>query len=373
MSDTESNEPGAQPPVAIEPPREPETGPPPGAPAAAPVHEPRSRRRVLPFFATVLFIALCAAVGYLWQQHQQLAQRVAALPEPANPDAQIAVMSKAIDTLRQQITALQSRPTGAPDLAPVESRLAVLEKKAQEAPSGGAAVDLGPLQQKLDSLAAEAAAARGAEADMKGRIADLTERLTAALQQARSAETDTNGKIADLTERLSAATEQARSAEAQARQLGSKANEAQRVEQAQVALNAGEPLGPIPDAPPALARFATERPPTEASLRLAFPKAAEAAIRASAPDTAGKTFGERMWLRARGLVTIKQGEKVVLGAPAAEVLGAAQARLNAGDLAGTVQALDDLDKPAAAAMAPWRQEAEALLAARMALAKMARG
>ena len=51
-------------------------------------------------------------------------------------------------------------------------------------------------------------------------------------------------------------------------------------------------------------------------------------------------------------------------------MGEAATRLNAGDLGGAVALLGGLDAGAAQAMAPWRERAEALLAARGALAAM---
>ena len=105
-----------------------------------------------------------------------------------------------------------------------------------------------------------------------------------------------------------------------------------RLQAAGAALAAGRPLGALPDAPPALARFATTAPPTEASLRLAFPAAAQAALAASRPDTAGKPFLDRLWTRTQALVTVRQGDKVIVGDPAGGVLAAARARLDAGDL-----------------------------------------
>jgi hypothetical protein len=77
-------------------------------------------------------------------------------------------------------------------------------------------------------------------------------------------------------------------------------------------------------------------------------------------------------LHARSLVTVKHGDQVLLGTSASSVLGAAQARLDAGDLAGAVAALDGLDAAAATAMASWRGQAQGLLDARNALAQMAR-
>jgi hypothetical protein len=80
-----------------------------------------------------------------------------------------------------------------------------------------------------------------------------------------------------------------------------------------------------------------------------------------------------MWLHIRSLVTIRDGEKVLVGAPAATVLAQAQGRLDAGDVGGAVAALGQLDGPAAQAIAGWKDQAQALLDARAALAKMANG
>jgi len=154
--------------------------------------------------------------------------------------------------------------------------------------------------------------------------------------------------------------------------LADRAAQAQRVQEAEAALEAGEPLGDIPGAPPAVARFAHGRPPTEAALRLAFPAAAEAAEQASRPSIDGKSLGERVLMHVSSLLTVKQGNRVLVGAPATTVLGEAGARLEAGDLAGALAALDALDSAAAQAMAGWRGDAKALLDARAALAQMAR-
>ena len=138
------------------------------------------------------------------------------------------------------------------------------------------------------------------------------------------------------------------------------------------ALHDGAPLGPLPDAPPALARFATIAPPTLATLRRDFTPAATAALAASLPveETA---ISSQIWRRLAALVTVRQGDAVLFGPPAALVLTLAQTRLDAGDLQGALAALDTLDTGAAPAMAPWRRDAQALLDARAALAALARG
>ena len=328
------------------PPEPPPAAHPEPLPEAEPVatERPPRRRRggaLRTLLATLLFLILFGAVAWLWDQQQQLTAMYAAQPT-VSPD-QIAALQQRIDGLAQQVTELRRRPLPKPaaaapppvDLGPLEARLAALEQR-QTPP----APDLAPLEQKLSSVAAQTEAAKGAEADVTSKLGALTQRLAAAEQQAQA--------------------------------LAGKATAAQRIEQAQVALDAGEPLGNIPGAPAALARYAQQKPPTEAALRLSFPAAAAAAEHASAPSTVGKSLGERMWLRAKALVTVKQGDRVVVGAPAAEVLGAAQEKLDAGDLAGAIKALDGLDGPAAQAMAPWRQQAQALLDARGALTQMAR-
>lgn len=79
-------------------------------------------------------------------------------------------------------------------------------------------------------------------------------------------------------------------------------------------------------------------------------------------------MAQRMWLHIQSLVTIKDRDKVLVGAPAAIVLGEAQDRLAAGDLAAAVAALAALDPASAAVMADWTARARALVDARAALA-----
>jgi hypothetical protein len=183
----------------------------------------------------------------------------------------------------------------------------------------------------------------------------------------------TNDNSAALSAQLTDLESRLKTAEQKQGALADRAAAAQRIREAQAALDAGQPLGDLPSAPPALQKFATAKPPTEAALRLAFPAAAEAAEKASRPSTDGKSLGERILMHASSLVTVKRGSQVLVGAPATTVLGAAGQLLEAGDLAGAVAALDALDSGAAAAIAGWRSDAQALLDARAALAQMARG
>jgi hypothetical protein len=143
------------------------------------------------------------------------------------------------------------------------------------------------------------------------------------------------------------------------------------VQSAEVALQAGEKLGAIPNAPPALARFADTPPPTEAALREAFPAVAAHAREVSRPDLSQKTFLERTLSRLQQSVTVRQGDDVLVGDPAAGVLADAESKLQNDDLQGTVRTLGHLGGPAAQAVQGWVEQANALLAARDALAAMA--
>ncbi len=270
-------------------------------------------RSALAVFSGLGFLILVGACFYLWQRLDDLARSV----DPVR----VTVLESQVRLLQQRLTQLEQAPAPAPaapppDLRPIEQRLAALEHRPQPAPGP----DVAPLAARVDALDAK------------------------------------------LSQR-----------EAQAGQSIDRAARLAPLQVAATALEAGQPLGEIPGAPPALSRFAVARPPTEPALRLAFPEAARAAAEASRPGMAGENLAERIWTRMTRLVTVRAGDRVIVGAPAAVVLADAQRKLDAGDLGGAVAALAALDPPAAAAMADWRAQAQSLLDARAALTAMARG
>ena len=75
----------------------------------------------------------------------------------------------------------------------------------------------------------------------------------------------------------------------------------------------------------------------------------------------------RLWAEAQELVTIRQGDHVLVGDPAAGILERARIALNAGDLAGSAAEVATLRGAAAEAMAEWLAQVRALLEARAAL------
>ncbi len=337
------------------PPRKGSTGLPRSAgPKLPPLPPPAPRRRsVLGAFVVLGFLATAAGGGWLWWQQQDIAARIGL---PSAVAAPAAGTEGRFSALEQRLAQLEQRPAPAPDdrIGPLEQRLTALEQRPAPAPDER----LGTLDQRLTALEQRPVpvpevlppeppvappAAGSAEA------APVTEAFLATRLQ--------------TLERRVARAEQA---------ISTGAARASRLQAARAALESGQKLGDIPGAPAALAKFAYANPPTEASLRLSFPAAASAATQASDPASAALPMTQRMWQKVQTLATIQEGEKVLVGQPVTRVLAQAQAKLDAGDLAGAVAALDPLDPAAAKAMAAWRDQAQALLDARAALAALAR-
>jgi hypothetical protein len=194
------------------------------------------------------------------------------------------------------------------------------------------------------------------QADLTQKLADLNAEVTV-LQTQSAADHASIATLAANSTSLS--------------QLTAKMTLLNRLEAARMALDAGQPLGNIPNAPPALAMYATTPPPTEASLVLGFPAAARQANLVSVERVEGKSFWTRVLARMEGMVTITNGAHVVVGAPAAAITAQAQALLDAGDLAGAVAELGGLSPETQAGLGDWLPQARSLLAARAALISMA--
>ena len=379
MSDPETT--GPTPPAV-----EPATPPPPPLPPSQPGSQPPSQtpsqlaaepeprdetRRSGPVLTALGLLVLLAGLVWLWRQDVASQQRLTTLETqvaaaPSVDPARVAALESGLEQARKQIASMQARPEAAPvDLAPLQARVAALEHRPAPPPPA----DLKPLEARITAL--EHRPAPPPPPDLKPletRVAALENKPAVKPEDPALA-----AKVASLAAAQQSATRQADAAAAAARAQAAHAARLQVVQQAQAALQQGKPLGALDNAPPALARFATVAPPTEAALRLSFPQAARAAASASEPSTSGLSFTQRMWQRAQGLVTVRQGDRVVVGAPASATLAAARTRLDAGDLAGAVAALDRLDPAAAKAMASWREQAQSLLDARAALAAMAAG
>jgi len=298
----------------------------------------------------------------------------AAASAPGASDATVD-LAKKLDDLSAQVTGISSRQD---QLAAGLSK--VQETAAQKTP------DIATPQP--DHAAQEIANAAALQAQQQ--VADLGGKTNYALTQTKSA--------LDALEQRLGKLEQAEQADQSGAQIGALDSRVGKLEQseghleqsegqlqgaskdatlavkfeaAQAALTAGKPLGDLPGAPPALQRFATTPPPTEAALRAQFSDVSAAILAASRPEEAQTTFFSRALARIEQTVTVRQGDHVIVGDPAAGVVARAQALLNGGDLAGAANALSALTGRAADAARSWREQAQALVAARAALLAMA--
>ena len=406
-------------PIAPEPDRSPDRAAP---HTRAELTDPSPKRDPLPILYLLGFVVLAGSLLYLWQnppvsqlatqqagrvdtlqaQITALRDQVTKLSEqkPAGPsaddfaklqqqvsalDARPAVAPAALAAVSDKVAALENRPSVAPDaVQQLAGKVTALENKPVVAPA-----TVQQLSDKLTQLesrktvAPEQLAALSDQVQALGRqipdLQPLTQRLAALEQRPAYDPAATTAKFADLTTnqqqlgtRLDGAEKQASAQADQLKALSQKGQITARLQGMAVALAAGQKLGDIPGAPPALARFANEAPPTEAALRESFDRYADAAQKANQPViTANQDFGSRLWTRAQQAVTVRQGDNVLVGDPIAGVIARARDKLNNGDLAGSVEALKGLAGPAAAAMQPWTDQAQSLVAARSAIASLA--
>ena len=366
---------------------------------------PQKRLDALPVLYLVGFVILAASLIYLWKhpglprdaalevrrmdtvrsQLNAIQARVDQLEQRPAPPAAVAppVMATILAPLEARLAAIEQRPApdmkfldtrlGAvearpalqTDLGPTERRLAQLEAKPP--------IDLNPLQGRIAALESKPPVDL---APIEARIAALDAKppvdLTPLQTKIDTATKQAADQAAALAKRLDALDTQLKQTATALAATNEKAQRAGKLQAAAGALEAGQKLGDIPGAPPALARFAQTPPPTEAALRLAFDKSADAAHQASQPAmTDGQPLLSRMWTKAQQSVTVRQGNNVLVGDPIAGVLAAARQSLDAGDLAGAVKSLDALAGPAKTAMTPWLDSARALLDARAAIGDMA--
>ena len=358
------------------------------APERARIDGPSNAKRLdlLPMLYVLGFLVLAGGLFWVWQHPSpprgaaQNAARVASLQQD------IAARKAEADALEARLKAVEARPV--PDLGPIEARLKAVEAK-EAAPT-----DLAPLQARIAALEQRPEPAPVDLGPLRGRVAALEEKPPVDLQplEARIAALEAKPPV-DLTPLRTALAAQGAALSGKIEAVGARldgvngdikqltdrlgtmeaaAQRRAQMEVASIKLASGQPLGTIAGAPPALARFAQQSPPTEAGLRLTFDNAAAAAAKAADPVTSSDmSFTDRMWARAQQSVTVRQGDKVLVGNPVGGLLDSARQALEAGDLASAVRTLDGLTGPAKAAMADWLGQAHALLDARTAVAEMA--
>jgi hypothetical protein len=317
----------------------------------------------------------------------------AAPPPPPGPSSDaLNDISKRVDDLAghlndlsaqqaQEAAALQKLQTvgsaaPGPALAALPPAAASAEAQQQLADLGG----------KLDQTLAQEKASLDALSQRLGKLEQGTNTDTQAqdnkqtidalaakvqkLEQNTQAETQAQANRQSI-EAVAAQVRKLEQGESQLAGVKQDATLAVKLSAAQAALSAGQPLGALPGAPPALSRFATSPPPTEASLRASFPEVAQAALAASRPEETQDTFLARALARLEQTVTVRRGDHVIVGDPAAGVIAKAQQELNDDDLKAAVATLSSLSGRAATVVQPWVTQANSLLEARAALAQLA--
>ena len=324
---------------------------------SAPQPAPRrvSKWDLLPWLAAAGFLVLTAALVWVWLQ------RVDRAPAVADTGTE----AEQLGALEARVERLEQRPAPqATDLAPLTARVNALEQRPAATPSAsGQAANLAPLEARIAALEAK----QQADSQLAGRIDALSARAESLEAAQRAGQSDLARRL-DADEARLAAIERSTS---QIPALADRAGRLARVQAIRLAMDSGQKLGEIAGAPAPLARFANTAPPTEPGLRLAFPQAAREALAAARPASDGKPLLARVWDEAQDLVTVRQGDRVLVGDPAAGVLARARTTLDAGDLPGAVAAVASLSGAPAQAMAGWLAEARALLEARAALAEWA--
>ena len=258
--------------------------------------------------------------------------------------------------------AVQARPADAApspptDLGPVERRLAVLEQTLADLSrrmAGSAAFEakLGAIEQSVADLARRAVA----NAEIEPRLAAV-ERSAADLAKLAGIVTDTERRLAEV-ERLTRADRRLDAAALAALKVGDALN-AGRPYRAELALLAGVPA--VETDMKILSLRAESGVPTRAVLAERFQAAAAAASRAGVP---GGSLWDQAIAKLKGLVSIR---RLRPGDDVDGRLARAELALDNADLAAAVAALDGLPEGPAAALASWRADAEARLAAERAL------
>jgi hypothetical protein len=370
------------------------------AEAGAPPPRPaRPRRDPLPVLFGLGILILIGAVVFLWRHP------INALLAASGPDEHVVALQQQVAALQQRLSGLEQRPVPPPpvpvSLAPLEQRLTALEKRPA---TTATATEAGPM---IDQAARDQVAGLAPKVEALGKQMDaLSKQMDALTRQQTTLATNESAAVAALSARVDADQQRLATLATQAGQItvvsgrldaqdqkvgaltteaateagkingvAERAARVARIQAATAALEAGRPLGDLP-APPgaqgaALAQFRTAPPPTEAALRLTFPEAAAAAATASRPETSQLPFWQAVQTRAEELVTVRRGDSVVVGDPAAGVIARARHALDAGDLPGTVTILGELSGKPAEAFAAWVARAKSLLDARAALATLA--
>jgi hypothetical protein len=318
----------------------------------------KPRRNSAPWLVGLGFLVLAAAVFYLY--------RYPRLPPEA---ATMGMVEQRLADLDGRLNRLEQRPVVNPGqltsrIDGLDSKLADQAKLATRMDGLDARLaDQAKIVARMDSIDAKFAD----QAQIASRLDTLSGRIEALSARDQTAIDANKAQLDSLGGRV--ATQEANAGTLS--RVAGRLDRLTKLREATSAFAAGRPIGELPGAPDAVARYAHVPPPTEAQLRLRFPQAEQAALAARQSDTNDAPLIDRAWERAQGLMTIRQGNEVVVGNSSSTTLSQARTALEAGDVAGAVKAVETLTGQPGKAMANWLADAKSFLAARAALADMA--
>jgi hypothetical protein len=290
-------------------------------------------------------------------------------------------------TLTADTTALEAK------LSALDARLAGFTQAQQRA--GALEQRIAQLEQRPPAAAPNPRDTQQAQAlsALSDRVAALEQRTTAlaAANSSQAASDATKGLQADvqaLSQKLAEQSQLLAKLQSQEASGGADRTDAALVVaagQLRAALQTSRPYAAELQAVEALARDqpdtlaelrkldgrAQQGVPTLATLTQQFPALAQRVARARTPAAADDSWRARALAKLKGLVTVRR-----VGDRSAELdgsdagLAAAVAALGNGDLAGAVSAARRLEGPAAQAVAPWLEDAQARLDAEASLAAL---
>ena len=290
------------------------------------------------------------------------ASPAAAPPAPAT-SAALVQLAQRLDRLDAATATLVQRLEGvAAEAERAGTKATAAGDAAQARPTEAAPArptDLGPVEKRLAALEqtlADLSRRTATHAEMEPRLAAV-ERSAADLARFAGIVADAERRLAEV-ERLTRADRRLDAAALAALKLGDALN-AGRSYKAELALLAGVPA--VEAETKILGARAESGVPTRAVLAERFQAAAAAAARAGAT---GDGLRDQAIAKLKGLVSIRRLQP---GDDLDGRLARAELALSNGDLAAAVAALDGLPEGATRALAPWRADAEARLAAERAL------
>ena len=369
-------------------------------PWGAGAEQVRTKRPVGLWAAGVVAIVVIAGGIYFWPQLSARFGQQTGAPVVADGAATGALrdMRGRIDRLDEAVASLRSGPLArleaasgktAAELPRIATRLDAAERARAEA--GNAAATTAALTARIDSLektvsqfsAVLTARLDGLDTRLSGLVSGAADGMTGNAElrtendRLKAALTAVSRRIETLEE---AAAQPAPTpapargsalvlAVGQLRDALGKAGPFTATVESLRAVGGDDPV--VSSALEVLGPLAATGVPTKDRLVATFDAAAAGAARATlAPEGSG--WINRTVQRLASVVTIRREGAEVEGDSAHAMLARAEARLAAGDLEGADKALSGLAKEPAAAMAAWRQDAAARIAADGALDRLSR-